>query len=398
MKFVMIVPDGMADWPIKQLNNRTPLQVARTPNMDSVAAEGVVGQVLTTPTGLPNGSAVANLSLLGYDPHEAYTGRGPLEAAALGIDLAPGEIAFRCNLVTIDEHDRLRDYSAGEIPSRESAILINDIRKKAAEEVANVTFYPGISFRSLMVYRGPSRMEPVTTPPHDIMGKPFEEHLPEGAGASILRKLMLGTRRMLEEHEVNTIRVDLGENPANMIWLWGGGTAPRLESFAKRFSKKGAVIAAVDLIRGTAVYLELDLIDVEGATGSTDTNYTGKGQAAINALDEYDFVFVHIEAPDTAAHAGNIEEKVRAIEKIDREIVGPVHDALKGRSDYRLIVVPDHATPIEKKTHVSEPVPFALCGANVEGIREMPFTEGAGNESGLKFDVGYELMSYFLRA
>ena len=398
MKFVMIVPDGMADWPIKQLNNRTPLQVARTPNMDRVAAEGIVGQVLTTPKGLPNGSAVANLSLLGYDPHDAYTGRGPLEAAALGIDLAPGEIAFRCNLITIDEHDCLRDYSAGEIPSRESAILINAIRKKTAEEVANVTFYPGISFRNLMVYRGTSRMEPVTIPPHDIMGQPFEKHLPEGAGSSILKKLMLGTRRMLEEHEVNTIRVDLGENPANMIWLWGGGTAPRLEPFAKRFSKKGAVIAAVDLIRGTAIYLDLDPIEVEGATGSTDTNYAGKGQAAIDALDDYDFVFVHIEAPDTAAHAGNVEEKVRAIERIDRDVVGPIHDALKRRGDYRLIVVPDHATPIETRTHVGEPVPFALCGANVESIREMPLTEAAGSESGLKFDVGYELMPYFLRA
>ena len=393
----MIVPDGMADWPLRQLNNRTPLQVARTPNMDRVAAEGTVGQVLTTPADLPPGSDVANLSLLGYDPHEAYTGRGPLEAAAMGIELAPGEVAFRCNLVTIDENECLRDYSAGEIPSREAGILISTVQKAMAEDEPDVTFYPGISFRNLMVYRGPSPMMASTVPPHDIMGQPFEKHLPTGEGSAILRKLMLGTRRLLEEHEVNTVRLDLGENPGNMIWLWGGGTVPRLESFEKRFGKKGAVVAAVDLVRGTAVYLGLDRIDVPGATGSYDTNYTGKAQAAIDALDRYDFIFVHIEAPDTAGHAGNVEEKVRAIERIDREIVGPVHEALRARGDYRLIVVPDHPTPIEKKTHVHEAVPFALCGRGITRIREVPFTEAGGRDSGLKLDKGHELMAYFLR-
>ena len=397
MKYVMIVPDGMADVPLRQLSNRTPMQAARTPNMDRIAAEGIVGQTLNTPADLPPGSDVANLSLLGYDPHECYTGRGPLEAAAMGIELNPGEVAFRCNLVTIDENDRLRDYCAGEIPSREAAILIGAIQKAVADDLPDVTFYAGISFRNLMVYRGRSPMTAATTPPHDIMGEPFDKHLPTGEGSAILRKLMLTTRVLLEAHEVNTVRVDLGENPANMIWLWGQGTAPDLEPFERKYGKKGSVVAAVDLVRGTAVYLGLESIDVPGATGSYDTNYAGKAQAAIDALDRCDFVFVHIEAPDTASHAADIEQKVHAIEKIDREIVGPIHEALLARGEYRLIVLPDHATPIERKTHVHEPVPFALCGRGVEPVRDVPFTEAGGRESGLKFDQGHELMAYFLR-
>jgi 2,3-bisphosphoglycerate-independent phosphoglycerate mutase len=395
MKYCIIVPDGMADYPLSRLADRTPLEAARTPGMDAVAAEGTVGMARLVPSRMQPSSDVANLSLLGYNPKKYYTGRGPIEATSLGIRLGPHDIAFRCNLITADDEDRIEDYSAGEVPSKEAALLIDAVQKEFADR--NVTFHAGISFRNIMVYGGTEEMTPTCFAPHDHMGELYEKYLPKGPGSKLIVEMILASRELLESHEINKVRIDLGENPANMIWPWSPGRMPQLERFEDRWGVKGAVICAVDLIKGLALLTGLDPVDVPGATGSYDTDYAAKAQYAIEALKDHDFVFVHVESPDTAGHAADIGEKVKAIENIDKLIVGPLHEALKQSGEYRLLVLPDHPTPIVKRTHTGDPVPFALCGSGVASDNDLPFCESSAGKTKLRFPKGHELIEHLFR-
>jgi 2,3-bisphosphoglycerate-independent phosphoglycerate mutase len=383
----------MADWPIAELGDKTPLEVARKPNMDFIALNGRLGLVRTIPAGMYPGSDVANLSIIGFDPRKSYTGRAPLEAASMGIAMAPEHWAFRCNLVTLDG-ETMADYCAGHISTKEADELVKLLQEKLAPRF--VTFHTGVSFRHIMIYTGPEPMDAQTTAPHDIMGKRFTDHLPKGNGSELLQRLMRGSRELLTGHPVNAVRIDLKENPANMIWLWGQGQAPRLSKFADRFHKTGAVISAVDLVKGIGRCIGWDVIAVPGATGELDTNYAGKAQRAVVALQSHDMVFVHIEAPDSAGHDGDAKGKVQAIERVDAEIVGPLLEALKGMGKFRILVMPDHLTPVAKRTHVDEPVPFAMYGEAVLSSRRVNFTEANAKESDLRIEEGHTLMEYFL--
>ncbi|MCX5670935.1 MAG: cofactor-independent phosphoglycerate mutase [Planctomycetota bacterium] len=348
MKYAIIIPDGAADRPAKALVDRTPLEVARLPNMNRIAAEGRLGTVQTIPAGLAPGSDVAILSLLGYDPTKHYTGRAPLEAVARGIELGPDDWVFRCNFVTVADEEMM-DYSAGHIRTPEAQVLIAALEDRFGSD--SLRFYAGVGYRHLVVIKG-ERFDVRTTPPHDIMGQPIKRHLPKGKNARRLKELMDASREVLAEHPINNVRRDLGENPATQVWLWGEGRRPTLESFAERWHLRGAAITAVDLVRGIAKLVGWDVIEVEGATGYYDTNYAGKANAAIEALKDHDLAVVHVEAPDEAGHNGDAREKVKALEAIDREIVGPVLAALESAGQpWRILVSPDHETPLELRTH-----------------------------------------------
>jgi len=393
VKYAVVIADGMADHPLEKLGGRTPVEAAATPHLDRVANQGHLGLVCHTPKKLPPGSDVAILSVLGYDPTQCYTGRAPLEAASMGIELRPGEMAFRCNLVTVDG-DTMADHSAGNISSNEAAVLVGLLNEQLGGDT--LRFYPGVGYRHLMVYSGSEPLNAECTPPHDILEKRFAKHLPKGNGSDMLADLMARSRDILTATDINDVRIDLGENPANMIWLWGGGTRPEFPSFARRYGKSGAVVAAVDLVRGIAMSLGLHVITVEGATGYVHTNFAGKGQGVIEALATHDLVVVHIEAPDEASHHGDIQAKVDAIEAIDEHITGPILAHLETCGDYRLLVLPDHPTPIESRTHAAEPVPFAYCGTGVGDPSGRLFSEANAAETGLVVDPGHRLMSTFL--
>jgi len=360
MKLIVLLGDGMADLPLEVLGGRTPLQAAEKPNMDRLARQGRSGLARTVPEGFAPGSDVANLSVLGYDPAECYTGRAPLEAAAMNVHLGPDDIAFRCNFVTID-NGLMKDYSAGHISTEEGQELIEAL----APLMPGQRLYPGVSYRNLLVLQAGARAE--CTPPHDISGQPVEEHLPRGQDSELLVALMEAARPVLERHQVNRRRIAAGKRPANAIWLWGQGPAPAMPSFAEKYGLSGAMISAVDLLKGIGRYAGLKVIDVPGATGNIDTNYQGKVDAALEALKSRDFVYLHIEAPDEAGHEGEIDLKVRAIELFDEKVVGPVLQALeKSGEDWRVLLMPDHATPISIKTHSSDPVPFTIAGSGIE--------------------------------
>ncbi|MBU1906173.1 MAG: cofactor-independent phosphoglycerate mutase [Candidatus Omnitrophica bacterium] len=397
MKYIVLVGDGMADYPIEELGGRTPLEAADTSNMDYIAKEGILGRVKTIPPKMSPASDVANISILGYDPKKFYSGRGPLEAANLGIDLEEEDVAFRCNLITASA-DKLVDYSAGHISSKEAAIIIKFIDQHLSTN--RIRFYPGVSYRHLMLAkRGTDEHleDLICVPPHDIIGKSISKHLPKGDSAEILIKLMQESRKILDKHEINQVRVDLKENPANMIWLWGQGKKPSMPSFQKQFGVRGAVISAVDLIKGLGKILGLEVINVPGATGYYDTDYEGKAKAAIKSLEKNDFVYVHVEAPDEASHNGDLREKITAIERFDQLVVGTVLNAFKERRDFRILVLPDHATPISLRTHTSDPVFFGMLG---EGVDKGTFSnysekEAAGAET--LFEEGHQLMEYFIK-
>lgn len=392
MKYAIVIPDGAADLPLDELDGRTPLAAAKTPNMDWVAAHGKIGTVRTVPPGLSCGSDVAIMSVLGYDPKRYYTGRAPLEAAAQNIEVSPTQWVFRCNLVTVVD-GCMEDHSAGHISSEEAATLIAELNRLLGG--SHITFYAGVGYRHLMTYD--AAVDVRTTPPHDILDKPIAEHLPTGQGAEMLRTLIDRSRQILTEHEINTVRRDLGENPASSIWLWGQGKMPTLPSFVDRFGLKGSAITAVDLVRGLAKLIGWDRIDVPGATGYVDTDYAGKGAAAGEALDKYDLVCVHVEAPDEAGHNRDVAGKLRAIEQIDRYVVGPVLERLRAEGDdWRILVLPDHPTPCMRRTHTPEPVPFAIAGKRIEAVLKTPFTEADAAESDMHIEPGYELMEYFL--
>lgn len=394
MRYAIIIADGMADYPQAELGGRTPLEVAKTPNGDSIARFGGLGVAQTIPEGFSPGSDIATLCLLGYDPEKYYTGRAPLEAANLGIELGPEDWAFRCNLITARD-DVLEDFSAGHISTEEAHALMSFLDEELSS--GQIHFYGGKSYRNIMLCKGPLDVKAECVPPHDIVGRSITENLPKGRGSELLIKVMESSRPILAEHEVNRRRVSQGKSPANMIWLWGQGKRPAMPTFQQRFGiQKGAVITAVDLIKGIARYLEWDVIEVPGATGYLDTDYRAKGRFAVEALKDHDLVLVHVEAPDEASHEGSAEEKIRSIENIDAHILGTVLEALKAYSDYRILFLPDHYTIIQTRTHSAEPVPFAICGTGVGPPSGLTFTESNALKTGLRFGKGHELMGHFL--
>ncbi|MFO0904394.1 MAG: cofactor-independent phosphoglycerate mutase [Pirellulales bacterium] len=398
MKYAIIIPDGCADEPQDSLGGRTPLQAARTPAMDAIVAAGIVGRSNNVPAHLPAGSDVANLCLLGYDPNVNFTGRAPLEAAAQGIALGPDDWAIRCNLVTI-ENQLMRSFTAGHISSAEAAALLQTAQQQLGDE--RWQFVPGVSYRNLLIYRGsglpaPLAVDTATTPPHDLTDKPIGDDLPRGVGADRLLDLMQRSRSIFADHPVNTARLAAGKLPATQVWLWGLGRAPRLPSFASLHGKTGKMITAVDLLRGLAALVGWDRIEVPGATGYLDTDYAAKGRYAIDALDSTDIICVHVEATDEASHEGNVAAKIQALEEIDQKIVGPLHAALRQRGDYRILVSPDHPTPVRTKTHSHGDVPWALCGSGIAPDSATTYDELAAAASARAFDEGWRLMSFFL--
>ncbi|HOD84889.1 MAG: cofactor-independent phosphoglycerate mutase [Planctomycetes bacterium ADurb.Bin126] len=394
MKYAIIIPDGAADVPLDELKGRTPFQAADIPTFDWIATHGRIGTVRNIPKELPCGSDVAILSVLGYDPRQCYTGRAPLEAAAQGLQVASDEWIFRCNLVTVID-EVMEDYSAGHISSKEARALIDDLNRQLAGP--RVRFYPGVSYRHLMTFKGDCDVK--TIAPHDILGQKVAEHLPTGTGADMLRTLTDRSRDVLGRNEINAVRNDLGENPATQIWLWGQGKMPTLEPFVNRFHLHGAAITAVDLVRGLAKLIGWDCIEVEGATGYVDTNYAGKGQAAVEALDKYDLVLVHVEAPDEAGHNANITGKVQCLEQIDKQIVSPVLKRLQkeGEGNWRILVLPDHPTPCTVRTHTHDATPFAVAGARIASVVSGPYNEDTAAASDLHIPRGCDLMEYFVQ-
>ena len=392
MKYAIIIPDGAADVPLEELDGKTPLAAAVTPNIDQIAANGKCGTVRTIPEGMDAGSDVAMLSVFGYDPKRYYTGRAPLEAAARGLKIAPDEWVLRCNFVTIVD-GVMEDYSAGHISTEEAGALIEELDRLLSGSA--VHFYSGISYRHLMTLKGELTVK--TTPPHDILGLPVAGHLPTGDGAEMLRTLMSRSEAILANHEINNVRRELHENPATSIWLWGQDKTPQLTSFRERFGLNAAAITAVDLVRGLGKLIGWEIIEVEGATGYLDTNYAGKGAAAIEALDRCDLVCVHVEATDEAGHNADAKGKVEALGQIDRHIVGPVLERLRAEGDeWRILVLPDHPTPCALRTHTGDPVPFAIAGKGVESVVSAKFSEQTGAASDLHIPRGCELMEYFL--
>jgi 2,3-bisphosphoglycerate-independent phosphoglycerate mutase len=360
LKYIILQGDGMADYPLEVLGGKTPLEAARTPNMDWLAGRGVFGLAHVIPEGFPPGSDVGNMSIMGYDHAVYHTGRSPLEAASMGVALAPEDIAFRCNLVSLagsGGETCMDDFTAGHISSEEAKVLIDDLGRRLGG--AGIEFFPGVSYRHLMVWRnGKERM--TTTPPHDITGQNITGYLPAGDGAERLLQLMEASRPMLAQHPVNRKRAAGGQRTANSIWLWGQGRAPQLPRLTERFGITGGVISAVDIIHGLGVYAGLERIDVPGITGFLDTNYKGKGEYGLRSLEKNDFVFIHVEATDEAGHMGDVKAKIQALEDFDEKVVGTILNGMKQRKDWRVLLMPDHPTAIALKTHVAEPVPFVL--------------------------------------
>lgn len=394
MKYAIVLPDGAPDEPVAELDGRTPLEAARTPHIDWIATHGRQGCVVTVPKGFTPGSDVATLSLFGYDPRVCHTGRAPLEAAARGISARADQLIFRCNFVTIVE-GRMVDFTAGHISQVEADRLIADLNKHFGQE--RCVFHAGMSYRHLMIAPNVTKLNPQCTPPHDFPGAAVSNHLPAGPGAAWVREVMDEAHEVLGNHEVNEVRRDLGENPATDIWLWGQGRPATLERFQDRFGIAGSVVAAVDLIRGIARGVGMELLDVSGATGYLDTDYAAKGKAAVGALDSFDLSIVHIEAPDEAGHLGDAGAKVEAIERIDELVVGPLLNELRRHDAWRILVAPDHPTPVRTRIHTAAPPPFCMAGQAVHSVLKRPFSERTANESDLKIDPGHEMMEYFLR-
>lgn len=396
MKYIVLLGDGMSDVKLDQLGGKTPLQAAKTPNMDFMAARGKLGLARTVPPGLPPGSDVANLSVFGYDPRSCYTGRSPLEALSMGVDLAPDDVAFRVNLVTLlPQRGKLlmQDYSAGHISSEEGKVLIEELQKHFGDD--EFQFFPGVGYRHLMVWKN-GRDKITATPPHDLTGKSILDYLPDGEGAESLINLMNSSQMLFSNHPLNKKRTENGQFPANSIWLWGHGKSPRMQKFHEKFGLTGAVISAVDLIKGIGICAGLDIINVPGATGYIDTNYRGKADAALAALETRDFVYLHVEAPDEASHSGNLEHKLRAIEDFDSLVVGPVMEGIKKYGSYRILCTPDHPTPLTLMTHTSDPVPFILYGGETRASAAV-YDEDSARATGFRLDDGFKMMELMLR-
>jgi 2,3-bisphosphoglycerate-independent phosphoglycerate mutase len=368
MKFMVVLSDGMADNPLEELGGKTPLEYAQTPTMDQMARDGACGMLRTIPDGFEAGSDIANMAILGYAPEKYYSGRGPLEAMSMGVDLAPEDVAYRCNLVTVDKNTMV-DFSAGHITSAEGAELFASLQKAVPE----VMLKAGVSYRNLLVVHGGKGA--VSTPPHDIVGQGISPFLPKGGDADLLHRCMETSRQVFDRHPVNAARISMGKRPATRIWPWSGGHKPAFPPFLKKYGKKGGIISAVDLLNGIARCAGMEVISVPGATGYLDTDYDAKAQYALNAINRLDFVYVHIEAPDEAGHLGSVGEKVKAIERVDG-VVGTIRDQFDGV----LAVLPDHPTPIRLKTHTRDPVPFVVVGKGTDG--STAFSEAAGRAGG----------------
>jgi 2,3-bisphosphoglycerate-independent phosphoglycerate mutase len=383
MKYVIVLGDGMADYPLSQLDGKTPLQAAEKPNMDGIAARGKCGLLQTVPQGMEPGSDVANLSVLGYDPVKCFTGRGPLEAASMGVALEASDIAMRCNLIT-EENGRIADYGAGHVTTAEATELIKAVSAELGSE--GIRFYPGMSYRHLLVLRGDYSDALRFSPPHNFVGEPIAKHMVEAndgsaqATAELLNRLIIESKKILEEHPVNAKRAREGKRKANMLWFWSAGRKPAMQRFAERFGLSGAMISAVDLLKGIAVYAGFDAVSVQGATGYLDTDYEGKADAALEALKTHDLVYVHVEAPDECSHEGSAEKKIKAIEDLDERLIGRLLRGLGG--DYSIAVLPDHYTPIALRTHSREPVPFAIYASSASGGDGASFDEKSIKEKG----------------
>ncbi len=399
MKYVLLQGDGMPDHKLPELDNKTPLEVANTPNLDFIAKSAEkFGMVKTIPDPLPPGSDVGNLTVLGYDPMVYYTGRSPLEAASIGVELSPSDVTLRCNLVTLKDQDGqtiMEDYSAGHISTSESTQIINDLKKELEEE--GFIFHPGISYRHLLVWEN-GNYEINTTPPHDISDKPIDSYLPNGKGTTKLNEFISRSRVFLKDHPVNKKRVANGDNPANSIWLWGQGTKPTMPSFEDLYGVTGSIISAVDLVKGIGKFAKMKVIDVPGATGYLDTNYKGKVDYALESLNEVDLTMIHIEATDETGHVGIAELKIQAIEDFDNKVVGPVLEGIKKFDEYRILVMSDHPTPIDLRTHVNEPVPFAILDSKdlSEKNSSFVYTEGSADSSGIYIHDGWKLLGMLL--
>jgi 2,3-bisphosphoglycerate-independent phosphoglycerate mutase len=400
MKYVVLLGDGMADYPSAQLGGKTPLECALTPFLDQIAAQGTLGLVNTIPEGFTPGSDVANLSVLGYNPAETYTGRGPLEAASMGIRLEVDDVAYRCNLVSIGEQDSdqafMDDFTAGHISSLEAREIILEINQKIGS--SQLQFYPGVGYRHLLVWRNAAG-SPQTTPPHDIPGKAIAPYLPAGDCAVEVNELMQKAALVLKNHPVNAKRLADGKKQANSIWLWGQGRKPQIVPLTQKYDFKGGMISAVDLLKGLGVNAGLQTLTVEGATGYIDTNYEGKAKMALDALRFMDFVFLHLEAPDEMGHEGNAAGKIQAIEFFDEKIVGPILTNIGSLGEYRILVLSDHPTPIDLKTHVGDPSPFAVLSSRSEENKAAgyAFTEAYARKSGLVVSPGHLLMDNFIK-
>ncbi|MCL1926877.1 MAG: cofactor-independent phosphoglycerate mutase [Syntrophorhabdaceae bacterium] len=397
-KYLILVGDGMADWPIAGISNRTPLDAASKPNMDFMASNGAVGMVQVVPKDMYPGSDTSNLSILGYDPAAVYTGRSPLEAASMGVKLGPDDVAVRCNVLTLKNEGadtEMEDFSGGHITTEEAGKLLDSLQERVEDK--GVRFYRGVSYRHLMVWPdGADTVE--TTPPHDIHGKKTASFLPKGKGSELFREIMEISREIFRDHPVNRKRISEGKLPGNSVWFWGQGKAPRIPTYKEKFGLAGSVVAAVDLIKGIGIYAGLDVVQVPGATGYLDTNYAGKAEYALRALEEKDFVLIHVEAPDEAGHNGDVQEKIKAIERIDKEMLGPILSRVREKGGMRVLLMPDHSTPVVLRTHTQEPVPFVFYPpppglSTTQGLR---YTEDDARKAGNEIVRGTQLIDYLL--
>ncbi len=399
MKYIIVLGDGMADEPLAELGDKTPLVHAKTPNMDKLSKMSKIGLAKTIPEGMNPGSDTANLAVLGYDPKKYYTGRSPLEALSIGVHMEDDDIAIRCNIVTVSDDDlpyeekTVVDHSSSEISTEDAEVLLNAVREELEDDIYK--YYLGTSYRHCTIWKKGQVVD--LTPPHDILGKVIGEYLPED---EMLREMMKKSYDILNEHPLNIERAKKGLNKANSIWFWGAGTKPILDSFEGKFGKKGAMISAVDLLKGIAVGAQMNNIEVEGADGTLETNYEGKAEAAVKAVTEdgNDFVYIHVEAPDEMGHQGSIERKVKAIEYLDTRVIGPVYEAMKASGeDFRMLVMPDHPTPICIRTHSSNPVPYMLYDSTKEEKNTWNYNEKEAKESGNYLDDGYTLINELLK-
>lgn len=396
MKYVVVLGDGMADWPIESLNGETPLSCAETPCMDALAKVSEIGMAATIPEGMAPGSDTANLSVMGYDPRKYYTGRSPLEALSIGVDMKNSDVVYRCNLVTLTEEDipyeeqRILDHSSGEISTEDADILLKDVCRELENE--NYHFYTGTSYRHCLVWNNGKVLE--LTPPHDVLTQKIGSYLPDEERLLYMQKR---SYEILKEHPLNKKRKEQGLNPANSLWFWGAGTKPILTSFEAIHHKKGVMISAVDLLKGIAVGAEMDRIIVEGANGGLHTNYEGKARAAVDALTKkgYDFAYIHVEAPDEMGHQGSVERKIQAIEYLDQRLIRLVKEGLDAAGeDYRMLILPDHPTPVKVRTHVAEPVPYLLYDSTAPEQHDWHYNEKEAADSGRTVSHGWDMMKY----
>lgn len=396
MKYVVVLGDGMADWPMESLGGGTPLSCAKTPVMDALAKVSEIGTVATIPEGMAPGSDTANLSVMGYDPRRYYTGRSPLEALSIGVDMKDTDVVYRCNLVTLTEEDApyeeqtILDHSSDEISTEDAAVLLRDVCRELENETYR--FYTGTSYRHCLVWDRGQVLE--LTPPHDVLERKIGEYLPHDETLLYMQKR---SYEILKNHPLNIRRKEQGLNPANSFWFWGAGTKPVLTSFEDIYHKKGVMISAVDLLKGIAAGAEMDSIQVEGANGGLNTNYEGKAEAAVKALTErgYDFAYIHVEAPDEMGHQGSVEKKIRSIEYLDQRLIRLVKEGLDASGeDYRMLILPDHPTPIKVRTHVAEPVPYLLYDSTALGDYTWHYNEEEAAKSGNTVAHGWDMMNY----